>query len=226
MAQAIRLEFLDEEHEGPDCVSPNDNNSYTLGRAGRHNVVIAGLPSGEYGLSSAACVARDMLHSFPNIRIGLMHDIRLGDIVVSIPRDGKSGVFQYDFGKTIQNQKFQSTGCLNQPPTVLRSAVSHFEAQYKSKRHRLEQTISDILEKNPRLKKRYQRPDLSTDRLYLNRIIRPLNGEADCEELCGDDPLHLISRPKRTEDEDNPAIHYGLIASANQLMKDAFRSVF
>ena len=27
--------------------------------------------------------------------------------------------------------------------------------------------------------------------------------------------------PERTEDEDNPAIHYGLIASANQLMKDA-----
>jgi len=67
---------------------------------------------GEYGTDSATSVARDMLHSFPNIRIGLMvgigggapsekHDIRLGDIVVSSPRDGKGGVFQYDFGKTI-----------------------------------------------------------------------------------------------------------------------------
>jgi nucleoside phosphorylase len=28
-------------------------------------------------------------------------------------------------------------------------------------------------------------------------------------------------RPERTEEEDNPTIHYGLIASANQLMKDA-----
>ncbi|KAE8139795.1 hypothetical protein BDV38DRAFT_291075 [Aspergillus pseudotamarii] len=225
-------EFLDEEHEIPDCISPNDNNNYTLGGAGRHNVVIAGLPSGEYGLCSAASVARDMLHSFPNIRIGLMvgigggapsrkHDIRLGDIVVSIPRDGKSGVFQYDFGKTIQNQKFQPTGCLNQPPTVLRSAVSGLEAHYESKGHRLEQAINNVLKKNPRLKKRYQRPDLSTDRLYQNGVIHPLNSEADCEELCGDDPLHLISRPKRTEYEDNPAIHYGLIASANQLMKDA-----
>jgi hypothetical protein len=75
-------------------------------------IVIAVLPEGEYGISSAASVARDMLHSFPNIRIGLMvgigggapspkHDIRLGDIVVSAPRDGKGGVFQYDFGKTI-----------------------------------------------------------------------------------------------------------------------------
>jgi nucleoside phosphorylase len=28
-------------------------------------------------------------------------------------------------------------------------------------------------------------------------------------------------RPERVKDEDNPVIHYGLIASANQLMKDA-----
>jgi nucleoside phosphorylase len=32
----------------------------------------------------------------------------------------------------------------------------------------------------------------------------------------------LILRSKRTEDEDDPAIHYGLIASGNQLIKDAF----
>jgi nucleoside phosphorylase len=31
----------------------------------------------------------------------------------------------------------------------------------------------------------------------------------------------LILRPERSEDEDNPEIHYGLVASANQLMKDA-----
>jgi ankyrin repeat protein len=63
--------FLDEEHEGPDNVSTNDNNNYTLGRVGRHNVVIAVAPNGEYGTQSAACVARDMMHSFPNVHIGL-----------------------------------------------------------------------------------------------------------------------------------------------------------
>lgn len=104
--------FFDEEHEGPEYVSDNDNNDYTLGKIGKHNVVVAVLPDGEYGTDSATSVARDMLHNFPNIRIGLMvgisggapsekHDIRLGDIVVSSPRDGKGGVFQYDFGKTI-----------------------------------------------------------------------------------------------------------------------------
>lgn len=39
--------------------------------------------------------------------------------------------------------------------------------------------------------------------------------------VCGDDSTSLVSRPPRSEGEDNPAIHYGLIASANQLMKDA-----
>ncbi|KAH7187797.1 hypothetical protein DER44DRAFT_833844 [Fusarium oxysporum] len=122
-------EFLDEEHEGPEYVSPNDTNHYTLGKVGKHNVVIAVLPDNEYGKSSAASVARDMLHSFPNVRIGLMvgiaggapgkHDIRLGDIVVSSAGNGKGGVFGYDFGKAIQGRDFQVTGLLNQPPTLV-----------------------------------------------------------------------------------------------------------
>lgn len=127
--------FLDEEHEQATHVSPNDNNHYTLGRVGKHNVVVACLLAGEYGLSTAATVARDMLHSFPNVRIGLMvgvaggapspsHDIRLGDVVVGVPRDGNSGVFQYDFGKSIQNRQFEHTRFLDQPPTLLRSAVT------------------------------------------------------------------------------------------------------
>lgn len=39
--------------------------------------------------------------------------------------------------------------------------------------------------------------------------------------VCSDDPSNLIPRRERTENENNPAIHYGLIASANRLMKDA-----
>jgi len=224
--------FLDEKHEGPEYVSPNDNNYYTLGKVGKHNVVIAVLPDGEYGISSAASVARDMLHSFPNVRIGLMvgigggvpspkHDIRLGDIVVSSPRDGNGGTFQYDFGKTIQGQSFQSTKFLNQPPTVLRTAVNGIKVQYESEGHRLEEAINGILEKKPRLRRKYKRPDPSSDRLYQAGVVHPPNDEASCSAVCGDDPSNLILRPERTKDEDNPAIHYGLIASADQLMKDA-----
>ena len=222
--------FLDEEHEGPEYVSPNDNNDYTLGKVRKHNVVIAVSPDGEYGISSAANVVKDMLHSFPNVRIGLMvgigggapsqrHDIRLGDIIVSTPRDGEGGVFQYDFGKTIQDQSFQPIGFLNQPPTVLRTAASGLKAQYKSEGHQLEEAINSILEKKSRLRKNYKRPDPSSDRLYQTGVVHPID-EASCAAACGDDPSNLILRRERTKDEDNPAIHYGLIASANQLMKD------
>jgi nucleoside phosphorylase len=224
--------FLDEKHEGPEYVSANDNNDYTLGKVGRHNVVIAVLPDGEYGTSSAAIVARDMLHSFPNIRIGLMvgigggapslkHDIRLGDIVVSAPRDGKGGVFQYDFGKTIQDQSFQTTGFLNQPPVILRAAMTGLKAQYESEGHQLEAAIDNLLEKKPRLRKKYKRPDSSNDIIYQPEIIHPANDSTSCVIVCGNDLSKLVPRLERSEDEDNPEIHYGLIASANQLMKDA-----
>ncbi|KAM0425178.1 hypothetical protein ACHAPT_009495 [Fusarium lateritium] len=223
--------FLDETHERPKRVSPHDDNDYTLGKIWGHNVVIAVLPLGEYGISSATGVARDMLHSFPNVRIGLMvgigggapspkHDIRLGDIVVSATGTGKDGVFQYDFGKTIQDGEFQETGFLNQPPTILRTAVNGLMTQYKLDGHDLEKEINDVLKKRPRLQREYKRPDPSSDRLYRSEVTHP-TGEASCATVCGDDPSNLISRRKRKRDEDNPAIHHGLIASANRLMKDA-----
>ena len=224
--------FLDEKHEDPAYLPPRNNSDYTLGRMGKHNVVISVLPMGEYGTTSAARVAEDMMHSFPNIRIGLMvgigggvpspkHDIRLGDIVVSIPNNGRGGVIQYDFGKTIQGQNFQTTGFLGQPPTVLRAAVNGLQAQYESEGHDLEEKLNDIFKKKPRLRKKYQRPDRASDRLYQSQIIHPADLESPCDLICGDDSAYFVSRKPRTEDEDNPAIHYGLIASANQLMKDA-----
>lgn len=227
--------FLDEKHERPEYVSPNDNNDYTLGKIGRHNVVIAVHPSGEYGISSTASVARDMLHSFSNVRIGLLvgigggapsprHDIRLGDVVVGVPNHGQSehGVIQYEFGEAMQGQKFQETGFLNQPPRSLRAAVTGLRTDHLMYMHRIRETINDTLDKHPRLRKKFARPELTTDRLYRSQVVHPLNSETDCAIVCGDDPTDLIERPERDKDkDDDPAIHYGLIASANRLMRDA-----
>ncbi|KAF6786572.1 kinesin light chain protein, partial [Colletotrichum musicola] len=44
---------LDEEHAGPRQVAQHDNNSYILGKIGSHNVVIAALPDGQYGITLA-----------------------------------------------------------------------------------------------------------------------------------------------------------------------------
>ncbi|KAH7118969.1 hypothetical protein B0J11DRAFT_492734 [Dendryphion nanum] len=224
--------FLDEKHSSPEWLPKNDENDYTLGKFGEHNVVVTVLPAGEYGIASAASAARDMLRSFPNIRLGLMvgigggapskmHDIRLGDIVVSDPHDGNSGVFQYDFGKSIQNQSFRTTGFLSQPPRVLRTAVNGLRAQYELEGHQLENAVEGILENNPRLRRRYTRPSLETDRLYKSNFVHPQGSGVSCDIGCGDNPSIRISRPERPADEDTPVVHYGVIASANQLMKDA-----
>lgn len=225
-------EFLDEEHERPEWVSLNDYNHYSLGKMGKHNVVIAVLPEGQYGLSSATSVAKDMLHSFPRVRIGLMvgigggapsptHDIRLGDVVISTPRGGKGGVLQYDFGKTIQDQSFEITGHLNQPPQVLLTALNGIRTHYERKGHQLDQAVSRILDNNPRLRLKYKRPEAGSDVLYASKVVHPPKDESSCSTTCNDDPSSLIPRRERAAYDNDTEIHYGLIASANQLMKDA-----
>ncbi|KAF5497478.1 Heterokaryon incompatibility protein 6, OR allele [Colletotrichum siamense] len=218
--------FLDEIHENPHELPHYDNNSYTLGQIGRHNVVIAVLPNGTYGLTSAAVVARNMIMSFPNIRIGLMvgigggapspsHDIRLGDVVVSTPTDQYPGVLQYDSGKTIQDQSFKRTGSLNAPPQILLSAVMTLKAAFMIKGNNLHPKIEDALSKYPKLRGGYRRPPPETDLLFRSEVV------FDPDNLHTVAPGLLVPRPPRTDDEDDPEVFYGLIASGNQLMKNA-----
>ncbi|KAK2011088.1 hypothetical protein LZ32DRAFT_587227 [Colletotrichum eremochloae] len=221
--------FLDSVHDPPSHVAPHDSNEYTLGRMGKHNVVIAVLPDGEYGLSTASAVAKGMLNSFPHVRAGLMvgiaggaptrnpgRDIRLGDVVVSSPRDGHGGVFQYDFGKLIQGQSFKPSRILNQPPDVLRAAVAGLKAEFEERGHTIIEDIEEALKKRPKLRSKYSRPSPETDRLFLSHVTLNPNNPID-----NPGPELLVSRKLRTTDEDDPAVFYGLIASANQLMKDA-----
>ncbi|KAF6810996.1 Kinesin light chain 5, partial [Colletotrichum plurivorum] len=225
--------FLDEEHREPMTSFPHDNNSYTRGKMANHNVVIAALPKWEYGITTAATVARDMLRTFPNIRIGLMvgigggvpsneHDIRLGDVVVASRDRRTGGVFQYDYGRRIQDQPFETTGVLNQPPQSLLTAVASLESTFELTGHQLNDAVEEALNRWPRLRKTYSRPPASHDRLFESSITHPPGSSGDCSnEECYADPANLVARRERGDDEDNPAIHYGLIASANQLMKDA-----
>ncbi|KAK6218463.1 pfs domain-containing protein [Colletotrichum tabaci] len=228
---AIASEFvaaqllLDEVHEEPISISRHDSNSYKLGCIGKNNVVIAVLPHGEYGLSSAAIVARDMLHTFENVRVGLMvgigggapstkNDIRLGDIVVSSPGGDHGGVFQYDFGKTLQGGKFHTTGFLNKPPTALMTALNNLISDLEIKGNWLKDEIHHALTSNT-LKQKYGQPDPDSDRLFRSEVA--------CDEnnpTIDHGPGDFVERQKRKEGED-PVIHYGLIASANQVMKDA-----
>src|SRR3569833_1250680 len=103
---AAAQDMFDEEHEDLER-DEYDNNLYSLGRIGDHNVVIVCLPSGSIGTNPAATVATQLRSTFRSVRFGLMvgigggvpgteADIRLGGVVVSEPRQSYSEVVQYD----------------------------------------------------------------------------------------------------------------------------------
>ncbi|KAF5571017.1 purine uridine phosphorylase [Fusarium phyllophilum] len=205
----VVMELLDEEEDGPVDAPLT-------------------LPSGQYGTTSAASVARDMVRSFPNIRIGLMvgigggvptkHDVRLGDVVFSSPNRRDGGVIQYDYGKAIQGQGLLIKGSLNQPPTSILTAMAKLRAIQTRRGHNLQKTVRSVLAKNERLVNEYQRPPLETDKLYKSDFVHVIPSET-CSLAC--DETKVIPRSPRSSKKDSHKVHYGLIASGNQVMKDA-----
>ena len=224
-------EFLDEEHPPLNYQITNDSNIYKLGEIGRHNVVVACLPQWNNGLTSAANVARDMLRTFTNLKFGLMvgigggvptfHDIRLGDIVVGSVDYANGAVFQYDFGRTTQDKAFQATGYQDSPPLLLQAAVQSLRAQYRRRGNRIAEAIEAVLVRHPRLKQKFQRPSLASDRLYRSNFVHKGTSDGDCASSCGDSDENLVTRKPRGEFEDSPKVHYGLIASGNRVIQDA-----
>lgn len=233
IASCAFLDKLEEEFH-------HDDSLYTLGEIGLLKVVIAqrsqeGLTDGadDSECGEAASVARDMLKSFQNLKLCLMvgigggapntkHDVRLGDVVVGVARGANAAILQYDFGKSIIRGDFHVTGSpgsLNQPPEILKEAVYELKTRYEAIGYNLERSIRTTLRRNRRLRKDYQRPDHTSDRLYQSSVAHPTNDKSDCAITCGGP--NLVLRAKRTKSEDSPAIHLGTIASASSLMTDA-----
>ncbi|OJI96970.1 hypothetical protein ASPVEDRAFT_122721 [Aspergillus versicolor CBS 583.65] len=212
---AAASQMLDEEHpELPH--DPNDNNIYTLGRIGSHNVVIACLPAGQFGPTSAAAVAVQMKSKFPAIRFGLMVgvgggvpgpvEIRLGDVVVSQPSADHGGVVQYDSG-TATASGLRRKGFLNAPPAILLNAVSKLRANHMRNRSRVSQYLSSF-EDIPR----FQREHAGVDWLFSSQYTHV---EGPTCDACSKN--HLIMRTPR--ENESVEIHYGTIASGNQVIR-------
>lgn len=114
-------------------------------------------------------------------------DIRLGDVVVRYPEDGHGGVFQYDFGQNIQAQNFHHTAVLDQPPEIVRSALSKIRSDYQYNGHSLHRSIVEILERNKRLRQRHCQPDRSFDILFMSDFVHLGDNNDKRRKLpCGD----------------------------------------
>jgi nucleoside phosphorylase len=206
--------------------SPNDHNVYTLGELYGHNIVIACLPLGIYGICSAALVATHMLHTFHELRFTLLvgigggvpsdrgPDIRLGDVVVSKPTSTFGGVVQYDHGKAISGNRFQRTGALNKPPSILLAAISHLEADRMIGDTRIPLHLAEIMARFTR-KTRPSYPGSEYDVLFEPEYQHIGDPDEACLNCSRE---HIVPRPPRSST--NPRIHYGLIASGNQVIKD------
>ncbi|KAH6960015.1 hypothetical protein BKA56DRAFT_445506, partial [Ilyonectria sp. MPI-CAGE-AT-0026] len=70
LEMAAARAMLDETHEDLPRYA-NDSNTYTLGSIKKH-IVIACLPTAQYGTNNAANVLTHLIRTFPPIRLGLM----------------------------------------------------------------------------------------------------------------------------------------------------------
>jgi nucleoside phosphorylase len=229
--RAAATAVLDEEHERPTNFEQHqhDTNAYTWGGVGHHNIVIASLPSGEYGSTAATTTATSLRFSLPHIRFGLMvgigaglpqlehgEDVRLGDVVVSQPQESSGGVVQYDLVKAKEGNHFL-TGHLAMPPEVLRKALGKLQAEHELRDSAVPAILEAMLLRFPKMGKRtpknpgYVYQGVENDRLFAASSQHV--GKADCRNC---QESEKISRDRR--DSTHPEIHYGIVASGNTLV--------
>ena len=235
--QTAAQAMLDDEH--PDLSKPrSDHNVYTLGSVCKKNIVIACLPAGKTGNNSSTKVAAQMVSTFPSIKFCLMVGIgggvpptvRLGDVVVSKPGNRFGGVVQWDFGKAEQGGKFQRTGSLSQPPDELLTTLQKLESKQAREGFKIPHYLMELGEKWPLLVPKYLKSDSLEDILFkstYDHVDKPDDEDEENEEdedegsenICAHcDRTHTVRRrPPNREMK----VHLGLIASGNQVIKNA-----
>ncbi|KAK5461131.1 hypothetical protein LTS15_003194 [Exophiala xenobiotica] len=116
----------------------SDQNAYSTGVIGRHNVVLAHMPG--MGKESAAMVAANCRSSFEGIKLALVvgicggvpsptngEEILLGDVVIS------EGLVCYDFGRQLPGRFVRKDGVLDnypRPPPEIRSLLNKLKGRW------------------------------------------------------------------------------------------------
>ncbi|KAK2757813.1 pfs domain-containing protein [Colletotrichum kahawae] len=225
----------------------SDINTYSRGRVGVHHVVLVHLAG--MGKSNAAVAAANCKTSFPDIKLALIvgicggipsyvneirRDIVLGDVVVS------EGLIPFDYGRQYPDKfamKDDLVDILGKPPPAIRSLLNKLKGQ--NGRKYLAQRTCQYLGKVPHdLQCHAIYPGVNEDKLYEEtyrhkhrsssscRIctdnkdsVCEAARSSSCEALqCSDDKL--VPRPHLDQQGSRgPAIHFGLMASGDQVMK-------
>ncbi|KAK6349222.1 hypothetical protein TWF730_009974 [Orbilia blumenaviensis] len=215
--------MLDEIHPKDVRIGPEDYNEYIFGTIGKHQIVIA-RPHLSLQGTSPALVTRMKL-SFPSIQfyltvgtgggIPLNADIRLGDVVVGVPTGRFPGLIECDYREITARARgqFEKTNILNKPSRELLNIVSKLRENNLYQGCQIPMILAGALQKLPSGVTAFARPD-EEDILFeadYNHV-----DEYSCN-MC-DKSKTVIRRARHNQD---PLVHYGLIASSNRVMKDA-----
>ncbi|KAH0533106.1 hypothetical protein TsFJ059_001714 [Trichoderma semiorbis] len=232
--QTAAIAMLDHRHE--DLQKPtHDPNSYTLVSINGHNIVIACLPKGKTGISSTATVVACMVSTFPSIKFGLLVGIgggvppkvRLGDVVVSTPLGQFPGVVEWDFSKVKEEGMFKRIGSLNNPPTPLLTALTRLETENELNGSKIPEYLDQFKKRWPRLASKYLRSDRHEDLLF-RPDYRHVSENTDyenppgLEDIAEEESCVFCDRSQVIKKKPRDMrVHYGLIASGNQAIRDA-----
>lgn len=231
--EAARL-VLDEEY--PQEEVQYRGAFYLGGRIGKHEVVIG--VQRRIGLEGAAILAEKMCAGFPNIKYfvlvgiaggvprygpaGATREIVLGDVVISSPRGNHGGVVQYDRGAWEGQGRLHFRGHTNGVPGDLIAAVNNFRAEGWSNTSISEELKQMRLKLDEQRKNQYNDPGTTRDRLFEDSYEHQGTELDDCSNCDAD---YTLSRTQRGEAAnrlvDEPAVHFGNIASSNQLQISA-----
>ncbi|PLN77319.1 ankyrin [Aspergillus taichungensis] len=224
--QAARA-MLDEEHNPPN--TPYDDHSYVYGRMGEHNIVIVGVVV--KGRASLVEAAVNMIRTFKQIRFGLKvgiaggavhatdprgfpNDILLGDVVVSRPDGAHGGILQYDQG-TKYPGRYEIKSHLNRPQTLLISATGKLELDHDGGRGKMQEYIDQAIMGIRKGKEYFSFPGRERDLLFKTAYHHAADSPKNCCDKC--DQIHLVTG---RESRMTPSVHYGLVASADTLLRD------
>ncbi|KAI1325937.1 TPR repeat protein [Xylariaceae sp. FL0255] len=222
--EASAVVALFDEHwdeNGPPYDRPRG--AYTYGTIGRHNVVVAHMPG--MGKAHAAAVAVNCRTDFPNIELAIVggicgaapfaangSEIVLGDIIIS------EGLIQYDLGRRYPERferKDTLEDSLGRPNTELRALLAKLKSHptRATLQSKTVEYLKDIRH-DPQLEANY--PGAEQDRLFESSY-RHLDEEQPCDKVGCNGPL--VPRARLQQSSQQPAIHFGLLASGDTVMK-------
>ncbi|KAJ5772935.1 hypothetical protein N7457_007831 [Penicillium paradoxum] len=178
---------------------------------------------------------------------GIPSKVRLGDVVISAPVDVYPGVVQWDLGKAEAYGNFKQTGVLNTLPNSLLTAMTKLESKHDMHASQISQYLNDMVERYPNLREKYtwssslRDPYIGQTSAHLRNSSHSvaiiswiweivlfhflcLSGRAMLTRGSATTPMARTANSSLDNTDRGPGnirVHYGLIASGDQVIKDA-----